>query len=792
MEIQSNTERDLEQVLGALADVLEVALVLVDSCDNPLTAWQFPQSRMQASAEPSIVSVKGCRKSEGKIVVVAAAKGKRRFVVSLPGLFNGTVFVQSEDLPEHFAWTDGKLESQVLPGCEFSMSEGADFLLGLFMHTVCEIVVKERSIAVPIDDLDVENIRRIGVSLRKKIICEKDAHQPEQFSLGGVPSLEAFLRPSALGGTTSGVSPILTSIFKDVTAGTKSSFNLMSLTGDFIIDSPWFVGLCTKVVRKHSAGQCFSSDVRCLLEATLSRRIRAGAPKCLCPKCHAGFTEIVSPVFINGLIVGAVFGGQMVVSRKSVNEILEYVGQMQPELSVDLAAVKQIPRAEFKRAKLIVSGLSALIGLLFERYCLAENWAALGKALVDLKIERQRGIFETACSAVRRLLAASEVSAFRLEGDLLILEATTAKEVGVRRTHGAALRNVPREEAVGKAYYRIGQGLTGSVVSRRQSRFERHAMAQADWVGICSEGRDPAQFFAVPIVRDERCYGVLRAVRPENFSEFPESHRTLIERFASELAIVLNNYQLSNAETREFREQAEALQTILAEAAHEFRGPLHNVLSLSAAMSYTSDSNVLVGLRQRMKEEVYRGKRITDNYLLRGVSGREELKYDLRENDLWKLAKECISRFKFRAAKKGVAIKTDHRMSRLPRLTFDYDRMDQVLSNLIDNAVKYSFDQTEVLISGKDKENTVTVTVTDMGLGIPKDAMKKIFEGYQRSAEDKRRFKPGTGLGLRIALQIVQMHGGNIYVQSDPYWDDPKRIALYEGYKTKFTITLPK
>ena len=795
MEIQENSKINLEQILGAFGDVFGVAVVLADGDGNALTKWQYPTGNVQQRVEPKVVPVKESPGREGGVSVIASPEGKRRFVVSMPGLFSGTIFAQSEDLPEHFAWTDGELESQVLPGCDFSVTEGADFLLGLFIYTVCEIVVKERSRSEAIDDLDVENVRRIGLSLRKKIIFKEDDCQPEQFSLGGVPSLEAFLLPYALGGAggaKSRVSSILTTIFRQVTAGTRSSFNLMSLTGDFIIESPWFDRLCAEVVRKHFASQCFSSDVKCLLKATLTMKMNEGCSRLLCPKCHAGFTEIISPIFVNGLIVGAVFGGQMTESDQDANEIVEYVTQEQPKITDSLAMPKPVSNKEFERAKQIVSGLSALIGQLFERYCIAENWAALGKALVDLRIERQREIFETACFAVRKLLAASEVSAFRLEGDLLILEATTAREVGIRAEKNARLVSVSSEEAVGKAYYRIGQGLTGSVVSKGESRFERYAMKQADWEGICSEGRDPAQFFAVPIVRDNRCYGVLRAVRPEKFSEFPKSHRELIERFASELAIVLHNYELSNAETEGFREKAEALQTILAEAAHEYKGPLHNVLSLSTGISYTSDPDELTKLRQQMKEEVYRAKRIIDNYLLRGVADREELKYDLVVNDLWKLVRECIARFELRAAKKGVLIKTDYRINRLPKIVFDYDRMDQVLSNIIDNAVKYAFDGTEIIIKGKDKQNTVTISVGDMGLGIPKEAMKKIFEGYQRTVEDKRRFKPGTGLGLKIALQIAKAHGGNIYVESEPYWDDPKRIALYEGYDTKFTVTLPK
>jgi signal transduction histidine kinase/ligand-binding sensor protein len=236
--------------------------------------------------------------------------------------------------------------------------------------------------------------------------------------------------------------------------------------------------------------------------------------------------------------------------------------------------------------------------------------------------------------------------------------------------------------------------------------------------------------------------------------------------------------------------KAEKLRTVLAEASHEYKGPLHNILSLMSLLD-SSDSSTHK-IRQQMKEEAYRAKRIMDNYLMLGVMGKESLKYNFQLNNIGELARKCASRFELSAAMKGVIIRVLSSATNLPKIAYDSDRIDQVLTNLIDNAVKYSFNNTEIVIEGRDKTNTVTVSVTDMGLGIPFDMRKRIFEGYQRSVEDTQVFKPGTGLGLMIAKQITLAHKGDIDVESKPKWGDQKRLDKNEGFETKFILSLPK
>jgi signal transduction histidine kinase len=102
----------------------------------------------------------------------------------------------------------------------------------------------------------------------------------------------------------------------------------------------------------------------------------------------------------------------------------------------------------------------------------------------------------------------------------------------------------------------------------------------------------------------------------------------------------------------------------------------------------------------------------------------------------------------------------------LPTALGDSDRLFQVVSNLLSNAVKYSPAGGEVLITSQAQDGIVQVNVRDHGLGIPPEFVKKLFGRYERFENKDKTKIIGTGLGLAITRQIVDMHGGKIWVES--------------------------
>jgi signal transduction histidine kinase len=115
----------------------------------------------------------------------------------------------------------------------------------------------------------------------------------------------------------------------------------------------------------------------------------------------------------------------------------------------------------------------------------------------------------------------------------------------------------------------------------------------------------------------------------------------------------------------------------------------------------------------------------------------------------------------------------------LPSVRGDRDRLKQVLTNLLDNAVKYSPAGEEVRVSALQEDSRVRIAVSDCGPGIPADQQRVIFEKFGRGHASGSPGKPGTGLGLYIARSIAEAHGGVVEVESGP---DPGAT---------FTLVLP-
>ena len=105
--------------------------------------------------------------------------------------------------------------------------------------------------------------------------------------------------------------------------------------------------------------------------------------------------------------------------------------------------------------------------------------------------------------------------------------------------------------------------------------------------------------------------------------------------------------------------------------------------------------------------------------------------------------------------------------------------MKLVVNNLLDNAVKFSSENSEIKVTLEKKEEKIILKIKDDGIGIPKNEQLQIFEKFYRGKDASHFSTTGTGLGLTIVKQIVEAHGGEIQVESEP------------GKGSRFTVTIP-
>jgi two-component system phosphate regulon sensor histidine kinase PhoR len=176
------------------------------------------------------------------------------------------------------------------------------------------------------------------------------------------------------------------------------------------------------------------------------------------------------------------------------------------------------------------------------------------------------------------------------------------------------------------------------------------------------------------------------------------------------------------------------------------------------------EKNVAKDFLQRMHIEVDKLAQMVNELgeLSRIESG--ELPLNMGSVNLNQLLKRVTERLKAQADRAQIDINVDVPAD-LIEITADDNRLEQVLVNLVHNAIKFTPPKGKISISAENKNNNVLVSVSDTGIGIPEEELSRIFERFYKV--DKARSGEGTGLGLAIAKHIVQAHGGTIWAESE-------------------------
>jgi two-component system phosphate regulon sensor histidine kinase PhoR len=152
---------------------------------------------------------------------------------------------------------------------------------------------------------------------------------------------------------------------------------------------------------------------------------------------------------------------------------------------------------------------------------------------------------------------------------------------------------------------------------------------------------------------------------------------------------------------------------------------------------------------------------------------------EVRPTVLWEALEPVLAIIGPRAAVKGVALSADLPPD-LPPVLADSDRLEQILINLVDNAVKFTPADGRVTVSASLRDTMVEVAVADTGVGIPSTDLPRITERFYRVDRARTRELGGTGLGLAIVKHLVQAHGGALRIESE----------LGKGTTVRFTLPL--
>jgi PAS domain S-box-containing protein len=249
---------------------------------------------------------------------------------------------------------------------------------------------------------------------------------------------------------------------------------------------------------------------------------------------------------------------------------------------------------------------------------------------------------------------------------------------------------------------------------------------------------------------------------------------------ARHVVVALNDVTDRKRAEEELKETMEMKSQFISTVSHELRTPMTAIREAviivqdEIAGKLNKDQKHFLDIAKR---NIDRLARLIDDVLDFQKLNAGKMKLNLQENNVAAVVEEAYTTMQPHAAKNKVDLAVEQETG-LPPAIFDSDRIMQVLTNLISNAVKFTPEGGRVLLSVHRREEQLVIKVSDTGYGIPQEDLPKLFNRFFRVQRPGKEIK-GTGLGLAIVSKIVTGHGGRIEVESE----------LDKG--TTFTVLLP-
>lgn len=230
----------------------------------------------------------------------------------------------------------------------------------------------------------------------------------------------------------------------------------------------------------------------------------------------------------------------------------------------------------------------------------------------------------------------------------------------------------------------------------------------------------------------------------------------------------------------EFKNLDERQKKFIANVSHDFRSPLTSIKGyLEAMLDGTIPPEMSEKYIRIVLSETERLTKLTSSLLTLNTWDVNGAALDIQEFDCVRMVRHTLLTFEGQCSKKKISF--DVTLGAKSYMVIaDQTKIQQVVYNLIDNAIKFSNQNSKIYVTVKDVNDKVFISIKDTGMGIPKDSINKIWDRFYKSDSSRGKDKAGTGLGLAIVKEVITSHNENINVVST------------EGVGTEFTFTLTK
>jgi len=283
----------------------------------------------------------------------------------------------------------------------------------------------------------------------------------------------------------------------------------------------------------------------------------------------------------------------------------------------------------------------------------------------------------------------------------------------------------------------------------------------------------------VPVKREDRVVGIINLESTDS-DYFTEEDASFVNILVSHAAIAVDNAQLFE----QVREANQAKSEFMSTASHELKIPMTSIkgyaklLDMGAVGALTDQQKDFLNV---ISNNVDRMDRLVSDLLdvSRIEAGR--IRLELEDVQMKDVINEVVEGIQKEIEKRHQHLHLEVDQD-LPQIRADYNRMIQIMNNLVSNAYKYTPEEGDITVMAKPYNgniNGIAISVKDTGYGISEEDQAKLFTTFFRSSEQNIRDQPGTGLGLSITKKMIESHGGELTLKSE------------QGHGTCFTFTLP-
>ena len=382
-------------------------------------------------------------------------------------------------------------------------------------------------------------------------------------------------------------------------------------------------------------------------------------------------------------------------------------------------------------------------------------------------------VLEIVAQNAARVCGASDAVIRRVEGDVM----THAAHFGtVPMTAVPDVRPITRDSVSGRA---ILEQRTIHLSGLLDPEFAREYPEGA----LLQQQAGYRTIVATPLLREGTAVGVIM-IRRMDPDPFTDKQLALLQTFADQAVIAIENVRLFT----ELQDRTAQLQVanrhkdeFLANMSHELRTPLNAIIGFSEVMIERMFGDINEKQEEYLNDILSSGRHllslINDILDLSKIeAGKMEL--DVADFNLAVAIDNALTLVHERASRRGLVLTQDVD-TRIGDFRGDERKVKQVLLNLLSNAIKFTPEGGRIEVRAVLKGDVVEISVADSGVGIAQEDQEAVFEEFRQVGTDVARKHEGTGLGLALTRRFVELHGGNIWLESEV------------GVGSTFTFALP-